>query len=533
MRSLVSANGCSKTFTYQTRIKDSNFLLDNFLTEYAALYGKIERRLFADYCRGLNIFKVKSCYLQRYGITARQFNAVRIVLQGKIDSIKSLQGEYIADAQARIKKVACDIKHLQQKHNKTQLQSNKLHQKQRLIIRLNRKLQGIKHDKQHNKVRLCFGSKQLFKQQFNLAVNQYNNHRQWQQAWRKARGNQFFCIGSKDEAMGNQSCMAVINDLDNSISLKIRVPNCMSHKYGKHINIANLEFAYGNAAILAAINSNITRNIYARKSQIALHAGLYKQYGRAINYRLLKDAKGWRVFVTCDSKQEQIISDKRLGAIGIDINIDHLAVSEIDRHGNLVNSFKISTCTYGRDHNQAKAIIGDAVKCIIAVASNKQKPIVIEKLDFSKKKQQLAFNKNKNSNRQLSSFTYAAIIQNILAKAFKAAIEVYQVNPAYTSIIGRVKFAKIYNISIHQAAAIVIARRLFGFSERLPNCWRNIPNNNGGRITLPELVKIQGRHVWHSWAKVGKNLKTVLVAQYQMFIHAQLLKPDLTDQLAF
>jgi len=39
--------------------------------------------------------------------------------------------------------------------------------------------------------------------------------------------------------------------------------------------------------------------------------------------------------------------------------------------------------------------------------------------------------------------------------------------------------------------------------------------------------------VWHSWAKVGKNLKTVLAAQYQMLIHAKLLKPDLTDQLAF
>lgn len=101
----------------------------------------------------------------------------------------------------------------------------------------------------------------------------------------------------------------------------------------------------------------------------------------------------------------------------------------------------------------------------MAYAVTKCNPIVIEQLDFARKKQDLAFNPNKKYNRQLSSFTYSAIINNIKAKAFKHAIAVYQVNPAYTSVIGRVKFARMYKISIHQAAAMVIARRILGFSE--------------------------------------------------------------------
>lgn len=40
------------------------------------------------------------------------------------------------------------------------------------------------------------------------------------------------------------------------------------------------------------------------------------------------------------------------------------------------------------------------------------------------------------------------------------------VNPAYSSVIGRHKFARRYGISGHLAAALVIARRAQGFSER-------------------------------------------------------------------
>ncbi len=177
--------------------------------------------------------------------------------------------------------------------------------------------------------------------------------------------------------------------------------------------------------------------------------------------------------------------------------------------------FKVNTCTYGKSTNQTKAIIGDAVKQVVAFAASKGKPIVIEQLDFARKKQDLAFSSSKKYSRQLSSFTYAAIINTFKAKAFKYAIAVYQVNPAYTSVIGRVKFARIYKISIHQAAAMVIARRILGFSERLPHLWNNVPDDNGGRVTLHELVKIQGRHVWHTWAKVRKNLQAVLAAQFQ------------------
>ena len=50
---------------------------------------------------------------------------------------------------------------------------------------------------------------------------------------------------------------------------------------------------------------------------------------------------------------------------------------------------------------------------------------------------------------------------------------------------------------------------------QLPHRWNNIPDDTGGRVTLPELVKIPRRHVWHTCAKVRKNLQAVLAAQFQ------------------
>ena len=82
------------TRTYQTRTA-AQFNLP--LSEYAFLMGRVERKLFADLCKGKEAGLLKSSYLTQYGITARQFNAVRVKLEGKIDSIKQRQIQLIEE----------------------------------------------------------------------------------------------------------------------------------------------------------------------------------------------------------------------------------------------------------------------------------------------------------------------------------------------------------------------------------------------------------------------------------------------------
>ena len=83
--------------------------------------------------------------------------------------------------------------------------------------------------------------------------------------------------------------------------------------------------------------------------------------GQAVSYRFKRDDKGWRVFVTTDLEGVPVVTDKRRGAIGIDLNADHLAVAETDASGNYVHAFRVPLVTYGKSSHQAEALIGDAV----------------------------------------------------------------------------------------------------------------------------------------------------------------------------
>ncbi len=60
--------------TYQARIHDPDGTLDTVLGAYADLYGQAERTLFADLVRGGDPAALKSDYMRRFGLTARQFN---------------------------------------------------------------------------------------------------------------------------------------------------------------------------------------------------------------------------------------------------------------------------------------------------------------------------------------------------------------------------------------------------------------------------------------------------------------------------
>ena len=85
----------NQTGTYQTRISDYGSVNrsegDAALAAYAGLYGRVQRKLFADVAAGGSAASLKTAYLKRYGIPARMFNGVRVSLEGKVASVKEQQ----------------------------------------------------------------------------------------------------------------------------------------------------------------------------------------------------------------------------------------------------------------------------------------------------------------------------------------------------------------------------------------------------------------------------------------------------------
>ncbi len=92
--------------------------------------------------------------------------------------------------------------------------------------------------------------------------------------------------------------------------------------------------------------------------------------------------------------------------------------------------------------------------------------LVIEKLDFGSKKARLREH-GKRYAKMLSSFAYSKFGELVHSKAQLAAIQVIEVNPAYSSLIGMVKFMSLYGLNSGTAAALVLARRSLRLSERL------------------------------------------------------------------
>ena len=183
--------------------------------------------------------------------------------------------------------------------------------------------------------------------------------------------------------------------------------------------------------------------------------------GHAVSYRFKRDDKGWRVFATTKMAPVPVVTDRGRGAIGLDLNADHLAVAETDASGNWLHSWRVPLITYGKSQRQAEAIIGDAVAGMVRYAKEAGKPIVIEKLDFKQKKAALE-GESRRYSRMLSSFSYGKVKAYFISRGHRNGVEVFQVNPAYSSVIGRVKFMERYGLTVHQAAALVLGRRLLG-----------------------------------------------------------------------
>ena len=483
--------------TYQTRVFDyggmDRAVGDAALAACAELYGRVQRKLFAAVAAGRSPATLKSAYLRLYGIPARMFNAVRVSLEGKVASVRSAMALRRDSLERRIAHAGRQITQLVARGRWEQV-----HQKKRRLVSLRSRLSGLEGDISDGQVRLCFGSKRLWRKQYALEANGYGSHEEWLRDWHESRSSEFYVLGSRDETAGCQLCVATVAD-DGTLTLRLRIPDCLAGRHGKYLVIPGVHFAYGHDQVLAALQSN-SKGV----------AGP----GQAISYRFKRDDKGWRVFVSTKMMDVPVTTYSRLGAIGVDLNADHLAVAETDSSGNCVHSFGVPLVTYGKSQRQADALIGDAVARVVEYAKLAGKPIVIEKLDFGKKKSVLEGESRKYS-RMLSSFGYGKAKAGFISRGYRQGVEIHQVNPAFSSVIGRVKFMERYGLSVHQAAALVLARRLLGCSERIPR-RRVAPVGNGVHVAFTVPARKRVKHVWTYWGAVLGQLRPALAAQQRL-----------------
>ena len=468
--------------TYHTIVPEP---LIPFCEQMGQLFGTVERCLYKDLLRGKKRTQLKKEYQIKYGINARQFNSIYFSISGKIESLKQCHNRHIKQIRERIIDLEKSIKKLEKRIdlNLTDKRIKQVgfscgisrkkispHQSLKLAIhQKKRKLAKLKA--QENKLKskspsLIFGGKKLWFSQFNLSDNGYNSHQEWKKDWQSARSSNILFVGSSDEKCGNQICQ-----LNSDGELKIRVPKQLEPIFGKYVLSNGLSFAYGQSDIEYALST-----------------------GKAVTIRLAKKNNKWYLFCTVDVPDIPIITNKKNGAMGIDLNVGVIGWAICDGEGNLRIRGQIKINIQSKNSQQTCAILSNAVKDLVLIASDYSVPIVVENLDFSRKKSGMKEQGVKYC-RMLSNFAYGKFYELLQRRTDKYGIELIIVNPAYSSLIGLAKYLKMYGLSSDTSAGLVLARRGLRFSERPPADYASLVQAD------------TNKHVWSFWSLLNKKLK--------------------------
>ncbi len=466
--------------TYQTVLPSSIY---PFLESMASLYSAIEKEMHMALVLGEKIGSIEKTLQNKYQIDITTVRNVYHDLKGKHSGIRELKKIQARELKSTISSIKKSIT-TQQKRIKTKLKKQQLTSKHRFIIHQKKRRLAIKQRKleriSSSEINLCFGTKKLFLAQYRLEENGYSSHDQWLIDWRKARTSSFQMVGSKTYASGNQLCR-----LDTNGNLAITVPPCLVKEYGGKITCSGIRFRYGQEFVDIALSP--TKHKRGKEYR--------KGTEKAVTHRFVRKDARWYLHTHVELPDIRRISHRKNGAIGIDLNVENIAWAYCDKEGNLKDKGQVNIDLENKSSGQTTHILSLAIAQILEAATKYECPVVIEKLDFSSKKSRLREH-GKRYAQMLSSFAYSKLAVLVHSKAQLLAIQVIEVNPAYSSLIGMVKFMSLYGLNSGTAASLVLARRSLRLSERLP------------RVCNALLSPVDdNKHVWTYWARISKLLK--------------------------
>jgi IS605 OrfB family transposase len=499
--------------TYQTRLKiDAS--CDLVFNAYGTLTHAVELDVYRSRRTGENAGEARKRLHEKHSITVREYDSIASAVDGSLKSASELRLQRVEELKYSIRSTEKTIKRLQNRKTSDTSSSNltaQYHNKMRRLGILTSKLSAVTTEIDEDRLpRLCFGSRRLFKAQYDLAGNGYVDHAAWLVDWRNRRTNQFYIIGDKNKIGGNlEFCLIPANV---GYIGRMRIPDTLG---GGYLTFDVPQFDYTQRhrkghPTASMPDEHLRRALALTAKNRVSGAGVADDVRTPISYRFVRDDKGWKLYATVHIPDVPQASDRRLGSLGVDLNANHLAWCVIDKSGNPIDKGVIPLHTYGTSSGRRSHLIGLAVQEVATIAKQYGVPVVIESLDFKRKKSDLREQSARYA-RMLSSFAYSQFNIVLSARCFDAGIEMFRVNPAYSSRIGYTKFAERYGLTGHQAAALVLARRIFSYREGIPDP-AHICVGAGGHVTLPRPAD-RGRHVWSSWAVLLRQAKAVHVGR--------------------
>lgn len=551
-------NSDTRTMTINTKIKSSAFTAEelSFLDVYLNHYNHIKfittSKIKKKSLDGLKIANVKSLCDRDNVLPYRIFNAGLFQqIHGQIKSQISNKKNYLDNVQDKIKSV--EIKLQKQVNtiklinsmtpvmrsyaaNRTRL-SEAVKKKTVFLNQLERlrcREQKLEKEIANNDFKICYGSADLLSKRNCIHPNDKVKLSAWRKQWNALRYGHMLFVGSTDENLGNSNANISLNE--NNINQNVNTPYL--RKNNEFILNITVPVALKSQFSFSKLSVPITVSYYEEelRNHILFHREGKVKYTKAqkeaakaegrtlvsptssLSIRLMRNSKGdFDIGIGLQTSHDikpEIKTVERYGLIGIDINPDHLDVAETDEKGNYLRGWSVPLDLKDKSAKQRKTVLSQATKGIVHYALSCGKSIVIEDLDFTKKKKALKDNYNKNYARMLSAFAYGKIREYFTGQCWKLGVKLLTVNPAYTSFLGNLKYrSKITTKNNeHMPAAYVIARRGQGFRERIPSSLLKVKKDKAGvitveRISLRKMILDAGAA--SGWSKLKHLHKTV------------------------
>jgi len=179
--------------------------------------------------------------------------------------------------------------------------------------------------------------------------------------------------------------------------------------------------------------------------------------------------------VSFEIPTSQVIYTKENGVIAIDTNASpiHLAIAEVSKTGELLSYQTISLHNLlGLSQNSKDHQEWILAHQLLDLAIQKGKAIAIENL--KKLKKGVRGDGKAELRKRLHHWNAKKFLQKLKRVAMIKGVEIVEVNPVYTSIIGMLKYAPQLNIDKDTASAYVIGRRALGFKEETPENYERL-----------------------------------------------------------
>ena len=437
-------------FTVTTELKlnkEYNQFVGNYISDYIELFNKLQRLTF----HRVKNYHIKNGKItqkdkniihaqlkEEFNLTSRAVDAILSNMLGRYESLKELKEFERKSLERKISALEKELTKLKDERTLQRVNLNnnskdfnytkyknlkvKIYWKQNRLNNKRQKLKNLEKEIETGKYKLCFGTKDLLQKDYREFV--------------KKRDNELYFLGRAGDNACNTNFQVEYSSKTNQFYFRIR----------KEIDLENDKFVYGQFNFNNKEYTNLLKNLLRTKDS-------------ALTYRI--KIKNNRVFLQIiynfEHNKDLCVTRNSYGVIGVDFNKGFISVSETDKYGNLINTFNIDY-----QYSKANQTINDFQYIATRLKDyylNTGKDLVIEKLNFTKKKDNLINKKGKKYNEMLSSFAYSKFDSIITSKCVKNRIFLHKVNPAWTSWIAKQKYCPKMKLNIHSGASYVIARR--------------------------------------------------------------------------